>query len=85
MFGYGIAAMVADKNPFCLDDLATVVHDLVGKTDADLGGGEFAFCEGSNTLLAFGFMRGLGIKQVDILNVNNADGAMIYEPFWTER
>lgn len=82
VFGYGIATMVDGKNPFCLDDIATVVYDLAGKTDADLGGGEFAFCEGSNTILALGFMQGLGIKQIDIVNVNNADGAMIYEPFW---
>lgn len=33
-------------------------------------------------ILAFGFMQGLGIKQMEIINVNNADGAMVYEPFW---
>jgi len=82
VFGYGIAKMVADKNPFCLEDIAAVVYGLAGKTDANLGGGEFAFCEGTNTILAFGFMQALGIKQVQIINVNNADGALIYEPFW---
>ncbi len=35
-----------------------------GKTDVDFGGGHFAFCEGSNTILVFGFMQGLGIKDV---------------------
>lgn len=85
VFGYGITTMVAGKNPFCLEDIATIVYGLTGKTDADLGGGEFAFCEGSNTILTFGFMKGLGINQVHIINVNNADGALLYEPFWKER
>lgn len=82
VFGYGIAAMVGGKNPFSLYDIALVVSKLAGKTDADLGGGDFAFCEGSNAILTFGFMQGLGINQMHIINVNNADGAMVYEPFW---
>lgn len=80
-FGYGIASMVG-KDAFRLGDIKEVAHNLVGKTDADLGGGEFAFCEGSNVLFAYGFMQGLGIDYVQILHVNNADGAMVYEPFW---
>lgn len=81
VFGHGIAAMVG-KNAFCFDDIAAVVQGLAGKTDADFGGGDFAFCEGSNTILAFGFMQGLRIEKISILNVNNADGALIYEAFW---
>ncbi len=84
VFGYGIASMVSGKNPFSIHDLTQVVQDLIGKTDADLGGGEFAFCEGSNSILALGFMQGLGIQQMHIINVNNADGAMIYAPFWKQ-
>lgn len=80
-FGYGIASMVG-KDAFSLDDIRIVARNLADKTDADLGGGDFAFCEGSNVLLAFGFMLGLGIDHIQILQVNNADGAMIYEPFW---
>ena len=64
-----------------LDDIATVVQGLAGKTDADFGG-EFAFCEGSNTVLALGFMRNLDIQQIHVVNVNNADGAIVYQPFW---
>lgn len=81
VFGHGIAAMVG-KNAFCFDDIAAVVQGLAGKTDAEFGGGDFAFCEGSNIILAFGFMQGLGIEKMCILNVNNADGALIYEAFW---
>lgn len=80
-FGYGIASVVG-KDAFSLDEIKVVADDLSGKTDADLGGGEFAFCEGSNVLLALGFMQGLGINHIQILHVNNADGAIVYEPFW---
>lgn len=80
-FGYGIASMVG-KDAFHIDEIKKVARNLAGKTDADLGGGEFAFCEGSNVLLAYGFMQGLGIDNIQILHINNADGAMVYEPFW---
>jgi hypothetical protein len=82
VFGCGIAALVDGKNPFSIEDLTTVVHGLTGKTDADFGGGNFAFCEGSNAILTLGFMQGLNIEQMHIINVNNTDGAIIYEPFW---
>lgn len=78
-FGYGIAFMVGSS--FCLDDIAAVVYGLAGKTDEDFGG-DYAFCEGSNTILAFGFMKGLDIKQVQVVNINNADGSLFYKPFW---
>jgi len=79
-FGYGISAIVGKKS-FSLVDITTVVQGLAGKTDEDFGG-EFAFCEGSNTILALGFMKNLGIKQIHIANINNADGAIVYQPFW---
>lgn len=82
-FGYGIASMVG-KDAFYIDEIKNVASNLVGKTDADLGGGEYAFCEGSNVLLAYGFMQGLGIDNIQILHINNADGAMVYEPFWEQ-
>lgn len=81
VFGHGIATMVG-KNAFYFDDIAAVVQGLAGKTDADFGGGDFAFCEGSNTILTLGLMQGLGIEKMCVLNVNNADGALIYEVFW---
>ena len=81
-FGYGIAPKMKGKLPFTMEDLAQVVQNLAGKTDEDLGGGDYAFCEGSNAILALGFMRGLGIQKLHILKVNNADGALLHEPFW---
>lgn len=82
VFGYGILAMMDGKSPFSLEELEAVVVGLENKTDADFGGGDYAFCEGSNTILVYGLMRGLGIKQMQIIPVNNADGALVYEPFW---
>lgn len=82
VFGYGIHGMVSGKNLFSIDDLAAVVRALPGKSDADLGGGDFAFVEGSNTIFVLGFMQSLHIGQMHIINVNNADGAIVYEPFW---
>lgn len=81
VFGRGIARLVG-KNPFTLEDLTAVVDGLIGKTDADLGEGDFASVEVSNALLVLGFMRGLGIEQMKIIDLNNADGAMTYLPFW---
>lgn len=81
VFGYGIARLVDGKNPVSLEDLSIVVEGLVGKIDADFGG-EYAFCEGANAILALGYMKALNIEKVRVVNVNNADGALIYQPFW---
>lgn len=82
VFGRGIASLLQGKNSFTNEDLAAVVDKLMGKSDADLGGGVFACIEVSNALLALGFMEGLGIKQMSLIDVNNADGALVYKPFW---
>jgi len=85
VFGYGILAMMDGKSPFSLEELEAVVLGLENKTDDDLGGGDYAFCEGSNTILVYGLMHGLGIKQMQIVQVNNADGALVYGPFWNKK
>lgn len=82
VFGYGIKEMLGGKNLFSMDDMEAVVQALPGKTDADLGGGDYACVEGSNTIFVLGCMQSLNVGQMQILNVNNADGALIYEPFW---
>lgn len=82
VFGRGIASLMPEKNSFTIEDLTIAVHKLVDKSDIDLGGGNFACIEVSNALLALGFMKGLDIKQMSIVDVNNADGAMIYQAFW---
>lgn len=82
VFGYGIAGLLQHKTPFTIDDLTTVVQSLPGKTDVDLGGGDFACVEGSNAILVLGFMQNLHIGELRIININNADGALTYTPFW---
>lgn len=85
VFGYGILAMMDEKSPFSLEELEAVVVGLENKTDDDFGGGDYAFCEGSNTILVYGLMQGLGIKEMRIAQVNNADGALVYGPFWKKK
>jgi exopolyphosphatase/guanosine-5'-triphosphate,3'-diphosphate pyrophosphatase len=70
------------KKSLTLEEIAAIAEQLIGKTDEALGGGDFACIEASNTLLILGFMKGLGIRQVHICDVNNAEGAMLYQPFW---
>jgi len=82
VFGCSIATWI-NNNPFSTIDLNAAVQSLAGKTDEDLGGGDYAFCGVSNAILALGYMRGLGITKMHIINVNNADGALLYEPFWS--
>jgi exopolyphosphatase/guanosine-5'-triphosphate,3'-diphosphate pyrophosphatase len=81
VFGIAIEEMV-QKNPFTIEDLTTAVQALAGKTDADFGGGFYAFCQGADKILVLGYMQDLHIQQVQIVNVNNADGALVYAPFW---
>ena len=81
VLGRGIAALMR-TNTFTIEALTSVVNALVGKTDADLGDGDFACIEVSNALLALGYMKGLNIQQMTTIDVNNADGAMLYERFW---
>jgi exopolyphosphatase/guanosine-5'-triphosphate,3'-diphosphate pyrophosphatase len=82
VFGRGIQEIIGDKNTFSFEDLAKAVFLLANHTDADLGGGDFAFVKLSNALFVLGFMQHLKIEQMEILDVNNADGAMLYSPFW---
>lgn len=84
VFGKGITSLTSGKNPFSIQDIRAAVRGLIGKSDADLGGGDFACIEVSNALLVLGFMRGLDIKEMNVLDVNNAEGAMVYKLFWEQ-
>ncbi|HUD01871.1 MAG TPA: hypothetical protein VMR37_06055 [Rhabdochlamydiaceae bacterium] len=81
VFGVGIAKAV-DTTSFTREELSAVVNRMINKTDEELGGGDFACVEASNAILALGFMEGLQIDEMQIIHVNNADGALIYQPFW---
>ncbi len=81
VFGNGIAKSVG-KTSFTREELRAVVNGMINKPDEELGGDDFACVEASNAILVLGFMEGLQIEEMQIIHVNNADGALIYEPFW---
>ncbi len=82
VLGKGLFALMNKKDSFTTKELESVVDSLIGKKDDELGGGDYACIEVSNALLVLGFMKGLGIKQLSVIDVNNAEGAMIYKAFW---
>ncbi|MBI2742472.1 MAG: hypothetical protein HYX48_00950 [Chlamydiales bacterium] len=84
VFGTSIIQRLNGKNPFTVEDLAAVIKDLTDKSDEDLGGGNFAFVEVSNVILVLGFMERLNIHEMSIIDVNIADGAMLYRPLWDD-
>ena len=47
-----------------------------------MGGHAYANVPVTNALLVLGFMQTLGIHQVDIKDINNSDGALLYPAFW---
>ncbi|GAB4229819.1 MAG: hypothetical protein Tsb0021_07740 [Chlamydiales bacterium] len=82
LFYYGIRPLVGGKDTFTRQDLEKAVLNLANKTDEDVGGGPLAEVAISNAIMVLGVMEGLGIEQVTLLDVNNADGALLYTPYW---
>ncbi|HSW71912.1 MAG TPA: methyltransferase domain-containing protein [Chlamydiales bacterium] len=82
VIGKGIASYFPGRQTFTIEELSTVAHSLIEKTDAELGGGDYACIEASNVLLLLGLMKGLNIHEIRFLDVNNAEGAMVYKSFW---
>lgn len=82
LFAYGIHPLVDNHNPFTLEEYAQAVGKLMGKTDAELGGGDFVNVKVTNAILVLGFMQGLHIPHMQVIDVNNADGALLFERFW---
>lgn len=72
MFGNGIANFLG-KTRFTVEELQAVVPMQAGKTDADFGV-DYAGVELTNAILVLGFMEQLGVKQIEIVQVTNADG-----------
>lgn len=58
------------------------LYRLIGKTDEQVGGGDYANVYITNPALVLGFMQSLGIDKVYIEDINNADGALLYDEFW---
>jgi len=83
IFSRGIEPLVA-KNPFSAKNLRDAVVPLAGKTDEELGGGDFVHVLITNSLLVMGFMEELEISEVQVVDVNIADGAFFINRFWEE-
>ncbi len=81
LFNYGIEPLVNNSN-VKEDQLQTAVLKLAGKTDADINQGSLSEVAVSNPLLVVGYMQALNISQVNVVNVNNADGALTNPPYW---
>jgi exopolyphosphatase / guanosine-5'-triphosphate,3'-diphosphate pyrophosphatase len=82
IFAYGIYPLLGEKSRFTPSELAQRVQHLKGKTDKDLGESAYVNVAVTNPILVLGFMRSLGIHEMDIIDVNNADGALLHPPFW---
>lgn len=82
IFSYRIQPLVNKKSTFTSKELLNKVLDLEGKTDKDLGESDYVNVAVTNPVLVLGFMQSLGIKKMDIVDINNADGALLYSAFW---
>jgi len=85
IFGYQLTSMFDNQKSFTRDGLVGAVADLAGKSDRDVGGGDFANVYVTNAALILGFMEGLDINQMQITDINPADGAFFYAPFWEKQ
>lgn len=84
VFSYGVYDLMGKQPFFSYNQLDKAVRGLAGKTDQDMGGGDFSNVAVTNPILILGFMDTLHIPRVDIIDVNNADGAMLMSAFWLE-
>lgn len=84
LFNRGIKPLINNQSTLSQKELKAKVEGMAGKTDADLPGGSLAEVAVSNPLLVLGYMQTLDIDHLDIINVNNADGALTYPPYWEE-
>lgn len=82
LFNYGIRPVVNHKQEIQESELERAVRAMAGKTDAELPGGALAEVAVSNPLLVLSYMKALHISHVEVLQVNNADGALTYPPYW---
>lgn len=83
LFNFAIRPLV-NQSRVDRNSLEKEVMKLENKSDEQLPGGSLAEVAVSNPLLVLGYMTGLQINQVQIVNVNNADGALTYPPYWQE-
>lgn len=83
LFNYGIRPLVHNSivHPNAIEK---AVMKWANKPDSELPGGALAEVAVTNPLLVLGYMKGLQINQVEVVSVNNADGALTYPAYWQE-
>ncbi len=81
LFNNNIRPIVA-KSFFSYDELKDKIRPLLGKTDNQMSGGSYSNVYFSNALFVLGLMESLAIDKVEIIDVNNSDGAVLYKEFW---
>lgn len=81
ILGMQVPKMIQDDSA-TRDQMIEAVANLVDKNDSDVGGGDFANVYVTNSILVLGFMEGLNINKVQLADINPADGAFFYDPFW---
>lgn len=81
-FAISIKNILSGNNPFTQEELSLVIDQLEGKEDADFGADPAGYIYAPNAILVLGFMEGLHIPQMEYIDVNNADGALLHSPFW---
>lgn len=84
LFNRGIRPLV-DQQIVRSEALEQVVMQWADQIDAQLPGGQFVDVTITNPVLVLGYMQGLKIKQVEVVDVNNTDGALTYPPWQQEK
>jgi exopolyphosphatase/guanosine-5'-triphosphate,3'-diphosphate pyrophosphatase len=69
------------EKSYTVDDLKETLKKRYNKTDEELGG-DYADTEVGNLILVLGYMKTLGIKQVQTKKINMAHGLLCYEKLW---
>lgn len=85
IFTYRIHPLVDKKSKFTQEELTKKVYGLDGLTDEDLGKGDYTNVAVTNPILVLGHMKTLGIEKMRVMDINNADGALLYAPFWEQK
>jgi len=70
-----------DPNGYSRSDLERQLSELIGATDAQIGG-DYAATAVSDRLLIVAFMRALGIERVQLADVDLANGLLIAPQHW---
>lgn len=82
LFNYGVKLLVNNQIKITQSELEKAVFNLAGKSDDELTKFNIHEVAVTNPLLVLGYMEGLKINNIEIIQINNADGALTYPPYW---